>query len=134
MIIDTSAIIAIIGREPGHEQLKESIGRVSAPKMSAASVMEAGIVLVARYGVRGKTLLARFLQDADIQVLSFSAEHAQAAIDAFHRFGKGRHPAKLNMGDCLTYATAHVAREPLLFVGDDFVHTDLELVKLPSGT
>lgn len=90
-------------------------------------------MLVARYGVRGKTFLARFLQDTNVEVLPFTAAHAEVAIDAFNRFGKGRHPAKLNLGDCHTYATAYIAREPLLFVGDDFVHTDLDLVKLSAN-
>jgi ribonuclease VapC len=132
MIIDTSAILAIIGREPGHEHIKDSIAASSAPKMGAPSVLEAGIVLVARYGLRGKTLLARFLQDAEIEVVPFTKEHSDVAVDAFIRFGKGRHRAKLNLGDCHTYATASVSGEPLLFIGDGFVHTDLELVKLAS--
>jgi len=132
MIIDTSAILAIIGREPGYEHVEDSIASSVAPKMGAPSVLEAGIVLVARYGLRGKTLLARFLQDAEVEVVPFAKEHADAAVDAFVRFGKGRHRAKLNLGDCNTYAIASVSGEPLLFVGDDFVHTDLELVKLPS--
>jgi ribonuclease VapC len=134
MIIDTSAIIAILGHEPGHEQLTEYVAEASARRVGAPSVLEAGIVLVARYGMRGKTILDRFLQDAEIEVVPFTAEHAQVAIDAFHRFGEGRHPAKLNLGDCHTYAVAQVAGEPLLFVGDDFVHTDLELVKLTDET
>jgi ribonuclease VapC len=134
MIIDTSAVIAVIGQEPGHEWLRDQIADAAAPKIGSPSVLEAGMVLVARYGIRGKTVLARLLQEADIEVLPFTGEHAQVAMDAFNRFGKGRHPAKLNMGDCFTYATAYLAREPLLFTGDDFGHTDLELVKVETGT
>jgi ribonuclease VapC len=133
MIIDSSVIIAIVGREPGHEWLRDQVAEAEVLKMGSPTMVEAGMVLVGRHGIRGKTVFARFLQDADIEVLPFTDEHAEVAIDAFYRFGKGRHPAKLNMGDCFTYATAYVAREPLLFIGDDFTHTDLQLVRTPSS-
>jgi ribonuclease VapC len=88
------------------------------------------MVLTGRYGIRGNTLLGRFLQQNDVETIPFTDEHAEVALDAFNRFGKGRHKAALNYGDCMTYATAYLAHEPLLFVGDDFVHTDLVLVDL----
>jgi ribonuclease VapC len=128
MIIDTSAVIAVIGQEPGHDWLTDRIAEASSAKMGSPAVLEAGMVLVGRYGMRGKTALARVLQDSAIEVVPFTAEHADVAVDAFHRFGKGRHKAGLNYGDCFTYAVAYLAKEPLLFVGDDFTHTDLQLV------
>lgn len=91
------------------------------------------MVLLARFGPRGKTALARFLQENRVDVLAFGEAHVDVALDAFSRFGKGRHPAALNFGDCCSYATATVAREPLLCIGDDFPQTDLELVSLDDG-
>ena len=88
------------------------------------------MVLESKFGIRGKTSLLRFLQEFEIETLPFGDEHARVAMDAYRRFGKGRHPAKLNMGDCFSYATAYVAREPLLCIGDDFTQTDLDLVPI----
>jgi ribonuclease VapC len=87
------------------------------------------MVLVGRLGIVGKTLLARFVQETDLTVVPVGPEHWTVAVDAFARYGKGRHPAALNFGDCLTYAVARVAEEPLLCIGDDFPRTDLELVR-----
>ena len=87
-------------------------------------------MLTARFGPRGKTALARFLQENSIQTVAFDEAHASAALDAFSRFGEGRHPAALNFGDCCSYAVAWVAGEPLLCVGGDFAKTDLLLVSL----
>ena len=87
--------------------------------------MEVGIVLASRLGVEPQALLDRFQRDFGIAPVSFGEEHWRQALDAFRRFGKGRHPAALNFGDCLSYATAKVAGQPLLFVGDDFRRTDV---------
>ncbi|RCW39529.1 ribonuclease VapC [Halopolyspora algeriensis] len=127
MIIDSSAIVAILLKEDGHERLQERIVQASEVGVGAATVVETGIVLVARMGVRGKTLLARFLQEGGIEVVPMTQDHWWIAVDAYERFGKRRHPAGLNFGDCLTYATASVAGEPLLCTGDDFPETDLAL-------
>ena len=132
MIIDTSAVIAIIGKETGHQLIEDALVAADEPKMGAPTQLEAGMVVLGRWGHRGTTLLARLLQEQGITVVPFTAQHAEIAADAFNRFGKGRHKAALNLGDCLTYAIAYVAREPLLFVGDDFTHTDLKLVDLGS--
>jgi ribonuclease VapC len=86
---------------------------------------EAGLVLLAKLGPRGRSLLGRLVQQAEIAVVPFTEEHWPIALDAYARFGKGRHPAALNFGDCLTYAVAGVARQPLLYVGEDFAKTDL---------
>ena len=130
VIIDSSAIVAILREETGHEELRKQITGAELPKIGAPTKVETGMVLVSRLGITGKTLLARFLQGAGIITVPFDEEHWSVAIDAFNRFGKGRHPAKLNFGDCLSYAVAALADEPLLCVGDDFPLTDLELVKI----
>lgn len=130
MIIDSSAIIAVIGRESGQDRIVHWLAGSPATRIGAPTRLEAGIVLAARFGPRGKTALARFLQENSIGIIPFTDKHADVALDAFTRFGKGRHPASLNFGDCCTYATASVAREPLLCVGDDFPQTDLALVPL----
>ena len=101
-------------------------------RIGAPTRLETGIVLTARFGPRGKTALARFLQENSVQTVTFDEAHASAALDAYSRFGKGRHPAALNFGDCCTYAIASLAGEPLLCTGDDFARTDLLLVSLAS--
>lgn len=132
MIIDSSAILAVIGREPRYERIVHQLAASPRTRIGAPTRLEAGIVLTARFGPRGKTALARFLQENAIDTIPFDEAHASAALDAFSRFGKGRHPAALNFGDCCTYAIASVAREPLLCIGDDFVRTDLLLVGLDA--
>jgi ribonuclease VapC len=89
-------------------------------------------VLTARFGPRGKTALARFLQENSVQTVTFDEAHVSVALDACSRFGEGRHPAALNFGHCCTYAIASLAGEPLLCIGDDFARTDLLLVSLGS--
>jgi ribonuclease VapC len=130
VILDSSAVIAMLLREPGWEALTERVSQSPQPAIGAATLAETGAVLTARLGITGQTLLERFLVEANLSVIPFTAEHARAAVDAFQWFGRGRHPAALNFGNCLTYATALVAAEPLLFVGNDFPQTDLEVVSL----
>jgi ribonuclease VapC len=128
VILDTSAVVSILLREHGHESLLEHLAPHRAPGIGAPTLCEAGAVLTTRLGVQARTLLARFVEEAGIVVIPFGDEHWPIAVDAFRRFGKGRHEARLNFGDCLTYATARLADEPLLALGDDFAKTDLELV------
>ena len=128
MIVDSSAVVAVLLRQPGCEILLERLSQDQATGMGAPTLAETGVVLAARLGVQGKTLLARFVQETALTVIPFGDEHWRVTVDAFTRFGKGRHPAGLNLGDCLTYATARLADEPLLCLGDDFAKTDLELV------
>jgi len=128
VILDSSAIIAILLKEPGYEGVRERLAASERTAVGAPTVVESSMVLCSRVGRAGKTLLARFLQEADVDVVEFTAEHWTVAADAFVAYGKGRHPAGLNFGDCMTYATAKVADEPLLCLGDDFPRTDLELV------
>jgi len=128
LILDSSAIVAILLKEPGHERLLECLAENPESGVGAPTMVETGIVLSARLGERGQTLLGRFTQAAELVILSCDAEHWTIAVQAFLRFGKGRHPAALNFGDCLTYATARLANEPLLCLGEDFAKTDLMLV------
>lgn len=134
MIIDASALVAIINREPDCEALERSLIGARTPRIGAPTRVEAAMVLQARFGIQGRTVLARLLQEAGTSIVPFDDDHADVAIEAFHRFGRGRHPARLNMGDCFTYATAYLAGEPLLCTGDDFTRTDLRLVSwLPTS-
>ena len=127
MILDSSAIVAIIGREAGHEALNEALKQAGSLAIGAPTLVESGLVLVGRHGIPGRQLLERLIKDAGVQVTPFDQSLQEAALDAFLRFGKGRHPARLNLGDCMTYAVAKLAGEPLLCLGDDFAKTDLEL-------
>lgn len=127
MIVDSSAIVAVVLRQPGYEPLLERLAQVEGAGIGAPTLAETAIVLAAKLGVGGRTLLARFLQESGLVVVPFGEEHWGVAVDAFVRFGGGRHPAGLNFGDCLTYATARLADEPLLSLGEDFARTDLAL-------
>ena len=128
MILDSSAIVAVLLKEPGHERLLDRLTENPEPGVGAPTMVETGIVLSARLGERGQTLLARLAQAYELAILPCDAEHWTVAVGAFLRFGKGRHPAGLSFGDCLTYATARLAEEPLLCIGEDFAKTDLPLV------
>lgn len=130
MIIDSSAILAIVGKEPGYEGILHALATAQRTRIGAPTRLETGIVMTARFGFRGKTALSRFLQENAISTAAFGEEHAAEALDAYSRFGKGRHPAALNFGDCCAYAIASLAGEPLLCIGDDFAKTDLPLVRL----
>jgi ribonuclease VapC len=124
MILDTSAVVAIVMKEPGHEELLRTLAGGTAA-IGTATLTETAIVLSARLQSDARSLLARFLSEASIAIIPFGESHYSAAVDAWLRFGKGKHPAALNFGDCLSYAVAQLANEPLLFVGEDFVQTDI---------
>jgi ribonuclease VapC len=128
VIVDSSAVVAVLLRQPGYDALLDRLSLEAGAGIGAPTLTETGIVLAARLGVAGRTLLARFVQESGLVVVPFDEEHASVAVEAFVRFGKGRHPAGLNFGDCLTYATARLADEPLLALGDDFTETDLAVV------
>lgn len=93
--------------------------------IGAPTLVEATVVLVGRFDVPGHTALSSFLQERDVVTIPFDNRHWYAAEEAFIRFGKGRHAAGLNLGDCMSYATARITKEPLLFVGNDFAKTDI---------
>lgn len=126
MIVDTSALLAVIFKEPDHEKLIEKLLAPGRRGIGTPTLAEAGLILTARMEADAEALLASFLRQFEIVEVSFGDRHWRAAVEAFHRFGKGRHPAGLNFGDCLSYATAKLADRALLFVGDDFTRTDLE--------
>lgn len=127
MILDSSAVIALLLKEPGHKRLLDRLAATEQVGIGAPTVVETSLVLSSRLGHAGKTLLARFLQEAEIEVVSFTADHWTIAADAFIAYGKGRHRAALNFGDCMSYAVARLAGRPLLCLGDDFPATDLDL-------
>lgn len=128
MIVDSSAVVAILLEQPGHEPLLDRIDDASTVGIGVPTLVETGIVLISRLGVQGRTLLARFLQESEMSVITFTEEHWSVALDAFIRYGKGRHPAALNFGDCFSYAVSRIAKQPLLCLGNDFAQTDLPLV------
>ncbi len=128
MILDSSAIIAVIRREPTAMAILPILAQAERVAVGAPTLVETGIVLVARLGPAGRTLLVRFCDELAIEVIPFTAEHWPLALNAFQRYGKGRHKAALNFGDCLTYAVAHHAARPLVCVGDDFAQTDLDVI------
>lgn len=126
MIIDTSALIAITFAEPGHQELIAKLTGALSAGIGTPTIAETGVVLTARLQRDSRDLLIRLLDEFSIEEVPFGDRHWREAVDAYVRFGKGRHKARLNFGDCLTYAIARLANEPLLFVGDDFSETDLE--------
>lgn len=128
MVIDTSAIIAILFGEPEADALTKVIAEAPNAMMSTFSVLEAGIVVEARKGEAGGRELDLFLHRARIRIIPLDAEHMATARMAWRKFGKGRHPAGLNIGDCCAYALAKHTGAPLLFKGDDFGKADLPVV------
>jgi ribonuclease VapC len=130
MILDASAILAVLLGEPCAERAIEHIGVSDVVAAGAPTLVETAMVLSNRLKRDGRPLLNAFVQGADLEIIPLSQEHVEIAIDAFQRFGKGRHSAALNFGDCLTYAVAHIAQLPLLCTGTDFPKTDLKTVRL----
>jgi ribonuclease VapC len=126
MILDSSAILAIVFAEQGFEGLIERILAAELVGAGTPTLSEAGIVLVSKLGPAGRGILERFLDEFAVTTIPFGEDHWRSAVDAFDRFGRGRHPASLNFGDCLAYSTARLAALPLLYVGDDFAQTDIE--------
>jgi ribonuclease VapC len=125
MVIDSSALIAILRREPEARDFRNAIKLASSRLISAPTRVEAGIVALGRRGEAGLEQMQALLENLKLETVPLSADHARLAIDAFRRFGKGRHPAGLNFGDCFSYALAKATGEPLLFKGDDFSQTDI---------
>jgi ribonuclease VapC len=126
VIVDSSALLAILMKEPERDRLGHAMGLARQRRISAATLVEAAIAIETKTGAEGAADLDRLLADLNIQVVPFTAEQAALAREAFRRFGKGRHPARLNFGDCFAYALAKDKSEPLLFKGGDFPHTDIE--------
>lgn len=131
MVLDSSAIIAILRLEPEASDLARRIEADPVRLIAAPTLLECGIVLEARYGPEGGHSLDLLVYKSGMDVVSFAADHLAVARDAYRRFGKGRHAAGLNFGDCMAYALAKVTGEPLLYVGEDFSKTDIAGV-IPS--
>ena len=127
MVIDTSALLAILWNEPNSPHLLDAIELDPRLRISAASIVESGIVVQARHGDAGERELDALIHRLAIDVVPVTAEQADIARSAYRRYGKGRHEAALNYGDCFSYALAAVADEPLLFVGTDFSQTDVRV-------
>ncbi len=127
MILDSSAVVAVVMQEPGHEVLIDKLKGAGRVGIGTPTLTETAIVLSARLGSDARGLIARLLAEGSIVTVPFADAHFGVALDAWLRFGKGRHRAALNFGDCMAYAVARVAQEPLLCTGDDFPKTDLEL-------
>jgi ribonuclease VapC len=128
VVIDTSVIVAVILEEDGFEELALKIGEAETREISAVSYMEASMVLITKRGDGIEAILDKVLAEAEIAIVPVSVTQAQIARQAFRDYGKGRHPAGLNFGDCFSYALAKQTGEPLLFKGNDFSHTDLPRV------
>jgi ribonuclease VapC len=125
MIIDTSALVAILDQEPEANRIVRAIAAASDRMLSAANLVEASIVMQARRGDEGSRDLDLLIAKLKIEIVAFTAKQAEIARKAFRRYGRGRHQAKLNLGDCFAYALANDETAPLLFKGDDFAHTDV---------
>jgi ribonuclease VapC len=127
MILDTSAVVALFLKEPGVDPLIAKLGAARTVGIGTPTLVETGIVLTARLGADTRPLLAEFMTEFSILPVPFGEAHWREAVYAYRRFGKGRHAAALNFGDCLSYATAKLARQPILCTGRDFARTDLDL-------
>ena len=126
IVVDSSALIAVLRRETGADRYLLILAQAAGALLSSVSLLETSMVLAGRQGGRSSWHeLDELIARAGMEIVPQNAELAEAARNAFLRFGKGRHPAGLNLGDCATYALAKVRRLPLLYKGEDFTKTDL---------
>lgn len=125
MVVDSSALSALLFGEEGSERFAAGLASPGRKYMSALNRLETAIVVEARKGEAGAKALSALLAHAGIEVLPFDSGQAEIALDAWRRYGKGRHPAGLNLGDCAAYALASTLNQALLFKGDDFTKTDI---------
>jgi ribonuclease VapC len=130
MVIDTSALLAIFLGAPERKRLLDVLLQAETRMISAATVLEAGIVLEARRGESAGREFDLLLVRANLQIVAVDSEQTEIARSAWRKYGKGRHPAGLNFGDCFAYALAKFAGEPLLAKGTDFAATDIEVCPL----
>jgi ribonuclease VapC len=130
LVVDTSALLATLFAEPDRDAVLVSLAEAETALLSSCCLLEASIVAASRLGPQGQAELEHLLGVFSVEVVSFTPDQAALAFDAWQRFGKGRHPAGLNIIDCCSYALATHGGVPLLAVGDDFTKTDLDLVDL----
>jgi ribonuclease VapC len=126
VILDSSAIVAILAAEPDVDSLLAKLATAGVIGVGTPTLLETAFIL-SRHGADARTVLEAFVRGFSITVVPFTEPHWFVAFEAFRRFGKGRHPAGLNFGDCMAYAVARLAGRPLLCRGEDFPRTDLEL-------
>ena len=126
MVVDTSALVAMLLREPDADQLARCLADTSVRLMSVVTRVELSFVMEGRNREAGRHDLERLLRDVRIELASVTPQQAEIAIEAFRQYGKGRHRAALNIGDCFSYALAKTTRQPLLYKGSDFARTDVE--------
>lgn len=125
MVLDASALVAVLLEEPGFRQLVERAGKARMVLVGAPTVFEASMVVTRRFRSDIRPIKG-LLDSMQAEIVPFGPQHFEIAIDAFLRYGKGRHPAKLNFGDCMSYAVASLANLPLLYTGTDFSKTDIQ--------
>jgi ribonuclease VapC len=125
MVVDTSALVAVLLREPEADQFARSLVDAPVRLISALTRVELSFVIESRNRDAGRVDLERLLSDVRIEIAAVTPQQAEIAIEAFRRFGKGRHRAALNIGDCFSYALAKAMDQPLLFTGNDFIYTDI---------
>lgn len=125
MTLDSSALVAILFAEPGHLDLVDWILEADRVRVGAPTLTETSLVFAGRGGAKSAESVEGLVRELGVSIVPFGEAEWRVAVDAFRRFGRGRHPAALNYGDCLAYATAKTGRDSLLFVGDDFPKTDV---------
>lgn len=125
MVLDSSAILAILFREPERDAFATAVSAAEVRLVSSVNAFEAAIVVLARKGPTAARELDLLLHVAEIEIVPFVEAHLRIARDAYRQFGRGRHPAGLNLGDCCAYALSRHSGEPLLYKGDDFSKTDV---------
>jgi ribonuclease VapC len=133
MIVDSSALVAILRKEPEAARFTRAILRDSVRLISAANLLEAGIVIDNQAGLSAGRRLDAFVERAQIRIRPVTEEQVRIARQAYVDFGRGNHPAGLNFGDCFAYALAKTGGEPLLFKGDDFARTDIRAHQSSGG-
>jgi ribonuclease VapC len=127
MIVDTSVILAVIFEESDCDEFLRKLAKADSRQTSVVSYVEASMLMISRRGESAEHELDLMLHDAGIVIVPVSLDQAKLARAAFRQYGKGRHPAGLNFGDCFSYALAKSCAEPLLFKGSDFARTDIEM-------
>ncbi len=130
IVVDSSAVVAALTDEPAAQAITVALDRAAARIMSAATLVELGLVLEGNRHRAPAGAAERFVREARIRVLPVDAAQAHRALEGWRRFGKGRHPAGLNLGDCFTYALASTRNLPVLCTGNDFAQTDVQVVAL----
>jgi ribonuclease VapC len=129
LIVDTSAAVAVILAEPGSDELSAHLEAALARLMPTAIRVELGLVIEARLWAAGQDVVDRFLRDAEVEMVPVDTDLASRAMSGWRRYGKGRHPAGLNFGDCFTYALADRTGYPVLCTGNDFAATDITVIR-----